>query len=421
MHKITKRKLIALFISIYLGLLGYHIFLLYFGRASVITTILSYITLCFILLLVLLFLKSKFTYFSKTHNNWKLTVIASLFFLLCLELVLRYGFDSFHSYTESNKHFYYQSFYRKNIYDNYLNKTKYHRKPTWYWVNGSNLSYYITQPEFSYLHTYNSKGLREEEIPEKKDSAEYRIIALGDSFTEGIGADQDSTWPVFLERILNEKYSSKKITTINAGASGSDPFYEFILLRDRLLSYKPDLVILAINSSDFEDILVRGGMERFLPGNLVQFKDAPWWEYFYSFSYVLRAILHKFFHYNSMLIPDEKMMSYFEEIHNNLKAVFADYQRLAVINNFEFKVIFIPYAPEFLNRDIRIYEWEARVKDQTGVEIVDLYNIIVNESGVSQTNVDNYYWRLDGHPNQKGYKIIAQGVANKIVQMNIIK
>jgi lysophospholipase L1-like esterase len=421
MQKITKRKLIVVLIAIYLGLLGYHIFLLYFGRASVITTILFYVTLGIILILVLQFLKSKFTYFDKNHINWKLTIIASLFFLFCLELVLRYGFDSYHSYTESNKHFYYQSFYRKNLYDNFLNKTKYHRKPTWYWVNGSNLSYYITQPEFSYLHTYNSKGLREEEIPEKKDSAEYRIIALGDSFTEGIGAAQDSTWPVFLERMLNEKYRGKKITTINAGASGSDPFYEFILLRDRLLSYNPDLVILAINSSDFDDIRVRGGMERFQPGDVVQFNDGPWWEYFYSFSYILRAVMHKFFHYTPMLVPYDKLASCFEGIHNKLNAVFADFEKLAVSNNFEIKVIFIPYAPEFLNRDARIYEWEARVKNQTGVEIIDLYNIMVNEIGVSQSNISNYYWRLDGHPNQKGYKIIAQGVANKIVQMNVIK
>jgi hypothetical protein len=46
-----------------------------------------------------------------------------------------------------------------------------------------------------------------------------------------------------------------------AGVAGSDPFYEYRLLVDKLLACQPDLVMTVVNVSDVIDVIVRGGKD----------------------------------------------------------------------------------------------------------------------------------------------------------------
>ncbi len=61
---------------------------------------------------------------------------------------------------------------------------------------------YHAPGEFRYTRMSNNLGLSEENIPEVKPANEFRIIGLGDSFTEGVGAPYDSTWVKQLEKIF---------------------------------------------------------------------------------------------------------------------------------------------------------------------------------------------------------------------------
>jgi len=73
-----------------------------------------------------------------------------------------------------------------------------------------------------------------------------------------------------------------KIETLNGGVSGSDPFYSYYILRYKLLKYHPDLVVLTINKTDFDDFVCRGGDERFLSNGKIQTKSRPVIEWFFS-------------------------------------------------------------------------------------------------------------------------------------------
>ena len=105
---------------------------------------------------------------------------------------------------------------------------------------------------------YNSEGLRDIEHSRTKPANKYRLLLLGDSYTEGLGSEYPETWCSILKEKLNA--DSAMIDVINGGFIGSDPFYAFQLYKNRLVKYHPDHILLMINFTDVYETMVRGGM-----------------------------------------------------------------------------------------------------------------------------------------------------------------
>ena len=68
------------------------------------------------------------------------------------------------------------------------------------WTRDS-FDYRFTNKEFDYQHTINSLGLRDKEYTAEQLDSSYVILTLGDSFVEGVGVPDDSTW----SRLLHQK------------------------------------------------------------------------------------------------------------------------------------------------------------------------------------------------------------------------
>lgn len=75
-----------------------------------------------------------------------------------------------------------------------------------------------------------------------------RILALGDSLTEGYGIAPEDAYPEVLERLLKQG-GQASIEVINAGISGSTSASAVGRLKWHLRA-KPDLVILALGAND---------------------------------------------------------------------------------------------------------------------------------------------------------------------------
>ena len=95
-----------------------------------------------------------------------------------------------------------------------------------------------------FTRTYNSHGFRGNEFQEQKHDIDFRIFAVGASTTYGSEANDDETWPAHLQQIINEKITGKKIEVINSGLSGANTVSEYDLIKHKISSFDPDLIIM---------------------------------------------------------------------------------------------------------------------------------------------------------------------------------
>lgn len=99
-------------------------------------------------------------------------------------------------------------------------------------------------PELAYDASFNSWGGRGAEP--RKDAA-TRILALGDSYTFGLGVEDDETWPAQLDRILAEAGHPAAVLDIGSPYLLIDDQLRY--LDEALPRYAPDIVVFEVPSN----------------------------------------------------------------------------------------------------------------------------------------------------------------------------
>lgn len=90
-----------------------------------------------------------------------------------------------------------------------------------------------------------------------KDKDTIRIIVLGGSTVEGLGADSVKSIPAYLYHELKAKYPSQKFQVINAGVGGFDSKYQIVYFAGELIHLSPDVVIFYDGFNDYFGITPR--------------------------------------------------------------------------------------------------------------------------------------------------------------------
>ena len=88
-------------------------------------------------------------------------------------------------------------------------------------------------------------------MPFEKTKGKRRIVALGDSVTDGFFVENDETYPHFLRAILNASGYSAEVLSVAKGGGSIDK--EYALLRS-IMPLKPDIVILTFVNNDIAEI-----------------------------------------------------------------------------------------------------------------------------------------------------------------------
>ena len=114
----------------------------------------------------------------------------------------------------------------------------------------------------------NAVGLKDREYPAGKPPGVYRILMLGDSFTEGFGLPAAQTMPKQLEVLLDNGRCSRPIEVVNGGVSSYSPILEYLFLLHVGLGLDPDLVVLSFDMTDVHDDWVRSQVATFGPDGL---------------------------------------------------------------------------------------------------------------------------------------------------------
>ena len=101
-------------------------------------------------------------------------------------------------------------------------------------------------------YTINSQGLRDLEYTREKPEGVFRIAMVGDSVTWGY-TKQHATYPHLIEQKLRRLYPDRRYEVLNFGIMGTGSRHHAALVRERVVHYAPDLVILGHTLNDLLD------------------------------------------------------------------------------------------------------------------------------------------------------------------------
>ena len=113
-------------------------------------------------------------------------------------------------------------------------------------------TFWHTSVDGSWQFTVNSQGFRDtRDYSYDRDGTALRVIALGDSHTQGFEVRQGRTYAAVIEKYLEVRGLEAEV--INAGVSGFGTAEEAVFLEHEALKYDPDVVVLGFYANDFED------------------------------------------------------------------------------------------------------------------------------------------------------------------------
>lgn len=98
----------------------------------------------------------------------------------------------------------------------------------------------------------NSDGLRDREHNKVKPPNTLRVAVLGDSYTEALQIPFESSFSAVLESKMRACQASagRDVEVINFGVSGYGTAQELVTLRNHVWQYSPDIVLLALTTSN---------------------------------------------------------------------------------------------------------------------------------------------------------------------------
>lgn len=296
---------------------------------------------------------------------------------------------------------------------------------TIYHLHLPNLVYTPPNNDFSYGYATNSFGVREKNYPTNKPDSTILIFTAGDSFSEGMGAPYDSTWPHLLQSYLQA--DSLRAEVFNTGVAGNDPVYDYVFYRDSLRQFNPDYIIVPLNASDFTDYIIRGGFERINKDGSETFRKAPWYETLYKYSRWCRVAVHSTekFPYKGVFATEEELLENIDNTMKNFESVIDSFVEIGKANNTKIIVLLYSTPSEIywnnnINRKMetafRLFENESKEKN---IAVVNIWTEMIDK--FKGKEISQYTYENDKHYNANGYNYMALIIAKKMKEQKLLQ
>ena len=292
----------------------------------------------------------------------------------------------------------------------------------------TNVAYY---KEYVAKGKVNNWGFIGEDLHIEKPKGTQRIIVLGDSMTEAIQVDMNRNYCSRLEKLLNENY--KRYEVINAGISDYSPKLEYLYLREKLIYFKPDYLILQLFANDVYDDNIHKGID-------TESVDLPLRR---SFVYNHSKLYHYFLRQKAKLIKkffkqkasrsDTVMDRFFfiregnDELKRNLWVNTEQYllkiKEIADTKGIGLVVFTIPMeaqislpenmspASQFYFKEIPTDDFDNAVErfcKRNNVDFIDMPAVFRDNKKL------NLYYSQDGHLTKTGHKLVAETIFERI-------
>ncbi|MEM7022726.1 MAG: hypothetical protein AAF637_09030 [Pseudomonadota bacterium] len=236
-----------------------------------------------------------------------------------------------------------------------------------------------------------------------------------------MGVAYEDSYLKVLEKNLNASNDLADISMMSAGVAGSDPLFGYMLLRDKLLRFEPDLITLAINDSDVTDVIRRGGKERFLDDGSLRAAKPPADEWLYELSHFYRFIKMALLGYDWLHLRRSERERKIADAVDHLALTIADARDLGVKEGFELVVVLHPMRHELTNGDYGrgLRELRDHLKEHQ-VSFVDLLPFYADSLASDDETPSSLYWERDGHHNAPGYALFAEGLEDYLRAQGIV-
>lgn len=114
----------------------------------------------------------------------------------------------------------------------------------------SGLSRRWARADFDVSVDLNERGQRDSAFADAR-RAPIRLLAVGDSYTFGIGVEASATWPERIEQALGLEATSRAVAVVNAGVPGYSALQIRQVIEEIVPELEPDAVIFAMYASSY--------------------------------------------------------------------------------------------------------------------------------------------------------------------------
>ncbi|MBU4502147.1 MAG: hypothetical protein KKA79_06120 [Nanoarchaeota archaeon] len=252
-----------------------------------------------------------------------------------------------------------------------------------------------------FLYSNFHYGLNNPQI----DKDAFRILFLGESTTQGHTLEMKNAYPAQVENILQLHYPNKKIKSYNKGINAIETTAILRNLNRNVANYRPHLVILMAGrndnfiednrQSDLKIILSKSKIYRLI----ISIKDIP--------KVVISDIrkddgdfryVHQPYHYKPVNLVSEGISNF-----NNIIDIVHTYGSKIWLTGY-----FQPDARENVNPLLE------QIASENNITYIDDYPKV-------DFKINSSLFMEDGwHPNKEGHRIIAEKIAETIINKKIV-
>lgn len=277
-------------------------------------------------------------------------------------------------------------------------------------------------PEYRVTYTVDERGFRASPHSIDAETADATVLVVGDSFTFGVGSDDDETWPRWLEKSLNR--NGRRVRVLNAGVPGYDTRREVVAIERLLLKVQPDWVLLAFLPNDLFSLADNTGRPAVVPRGT---KSPP----LHILILIQRLLLNSDGFYvrayrssGRAAIFETQPSQDIVASRDSLEVLLARAARLAAQAGARFAAVSIPQQFQVLasRRSDDEVDIDERVLDDhfsavaasNGFDWIATLDTLVSADSVSRAPL---FFRYDGHLTPTGNRIVGSYVAERLLQL----
>ncbi len=289
----------------------------------------------------------------------------------------------------------------------------------------------------------NSDGLRCSVDADVFREEDANIVFIGDSFVYGERIEKTAdVFPYVVASLLNERGGGPNVRSVSFGWTSSSPLLSLRMLKDKGPKYKPDLVILSLDVTDFHDDLKYQYGQQY-----VGLKAADFLAFKLKSSHMLDEMKERFrvtTVLNSVVVSDSivpmdrfyivnqplsESEPFTKETERNLRDI-DDYCRNEL--KCRFLVLLLPRHFQYSEKESPD-NWEAEYYKPLGPYVLEPFNWLaqVDErtdfpcrsllDAFRDASAFPLYLNNDPHWNVTGHRVAAEAIVNIIIQEGLLR